>query len=247
MKNQFNFKLQINNELKKNPMGVLSMKSFIQYLKIDDSRKIILSHLPINCEEIDEFQNFIPNFGVLSIDISNIMDFINGNEQEYIDFSDYYLKMKDEVENNSNLSESINKVILSCLYKKNIFDYEFERQDLLEIIMMALLFHNLNSFFELKKLNLKNKEYKDQLMEIKTAINHLVIENLMEYASDVEIDFLLSTELDRCGEELKNKTILKKQPQNLFNKIMCFKLRQNKKILNDYELITMINKKLNEV
>lgn len=249
MKKQSNFKLQINNELKKNPLGALSIKSFVEYLKNEESRKIILSHLPINCEEIDEFENSIPNFGVLSIDISNIMDFINNNEQEYIDFSDYYSKMMIEIKNNPNLSDSINKVILACLYKKNIFDYEFERQDLLEIIMMSLLFHNLNIFFKINDLDLKNNEYKNQLVEIKTAINHLVIENMMEYASNMEIDFLLSTELDRGGEELKNKVVggLQKQPMGLFNKIKLFKRNKNEIISNKHELIKIINKKLNEI
>ena len=94
--------------------------------------------------DIDDFDNFFPDKGILSIDIDCIINFINSDQYEHLN-SKTLSDMFKFISSDKKLNSSMNNLILAIIHGVDISEFYYSESDIEEVINFILLFNNFNN------------------------------------------------------------------------------------------------------
>lgn len=207
MKNNVNL-VDINNTLKKND-GFLSFEDYVSIFNhpsFTEVKYIMFANYMIESIEIDSKDNTFPSNGILSLEYSKVVDYINSDDYCLNDSKEsensnqvinLYKNNVTKIKENKSLMDSLNKITLSIIHDVNPFIFNFKYEDMIEILLFVLLFNNLSAHLT---------KYFDDEYNTQCMINSYLIKNIYLFTKNQyeELDkdvfnILMSIELDRVG------------------------------------------------
>lgn len=229
MKNNVSL-VDINNTLKQND-GFLSFEDYVSIFNhpsYKEVKHIMFTNYMIESIEIDIKDNAFPPNGVLSLEYSKVVDYINSDDYHLSDIDEsgnsnqiihLYKNNITKIRENKSFMDGLNKITLSIIHDVNPFIFNFKYEDMIEILLFTLLFNNLGYYLSQSF----NDKYNAQCI-----VNSYVIKNIYlfsknqneEMAKEV-FNILMSMELDRVGivSTIELKKTNKTNPFKFYQKI----------------------------
>lgn len=164
----------INEQLKQCYENNTSLKHdfLLSILNNEQTYYIANKSEKINFIDIDEFDNYFPEDGILSLDINIIIEFINDLDIDKLykteitrcEFYKYeiYGKINQNDQNQAerNVLNSFNNICAAIAYDIDLSKFNYYQQDLQEVISLSLLLNNKREYTKLfEQLEKQNDEF----------------------------------------------------------------------------------------
>lgn len=141
---------EVNQLLKKcyNEQTTLRLNDFLNILYDSKNFYLLNTNKKLTFIDVDDFDNYYPKHGILSMEINNIIDFLNSEEyqqKENLSFRELY----DEVGKNTELLASIHKLIFAVIHYIDLYNFHYFEEDIDEVINFILLFNRFHEIIEI--------------------------------------------------------------------------------------------------
>lgn len=164
----------INEQLKQCYEKNTSLKHdfLLSILNNEQTYYVVNKSEKINFIDIDEFDNYFPEDGILSLDINIIIEFINDLDIDKLykteitrcEFYKYeiYEKKSQNYQNQEekNVLNSFNNICAAIEHNIDLIKFNYYQQDLQEVISLSLLLNNKREYTKLfEQLEKQNDEF----------------------------------------------------------------------------------------
>lgn len=164
----------INEQLKQCYENNTSLKHdfLLSILNNKQTYYVVNKSEKINFIDIDEFDNYFPEDGILSLDINIIIEFINDLDIDKLykteitrcEFYKYeiYGKINQNYQNQAerNVLNSFNNICAAIEHNIDLIKFNYYQQDLQEVISLSLLLNNKREYTKLfEQLEKQNDEF----------------------------------------------------------------------------------------
>lgn len=164
----------INEQLKQCYDNNTSLKHdfLLSILNNEQTYYVVNKSEKINFIDIDEFDNYFPEDGILSLDINIIIEFINDldinklyrTEITRCEFYKYEIYEKNsqnhQNQEEKNVLNSFNNICAAMEHNIDLSKFNYYQQDLQEVISLSLLLNNKKKYTKLfEQLEKQNDEF----------------------------------------------------------------------------------------